>query len=145
MSERYDHPEFSVIREKHYAAAMSVSAVGTAYAGSTLRVYTKCAVVGVWYRVGSGGSASGTNSLIVGRVQAAGTFSTYQVATTPMSAGASAAGDASYISLSSPMTLVSAGEWAALGCNAASVDKCAVMSDIIWRYRVLQGEIPKGG
>lgn len=136
----YDHPNFLVIRERALSGAISTAGLGSAYVGSSLKVAQKAIVLGVTLRVGSGGSAAGTNSIKISRVGEQGTQSTFQVATTPMSAGASAAGDVIDISLTSLLTLNSLGEAAAVANVAASLDKCAVLSDVVWRYRLLPVE-----
>jgi len=142
---QYDHPEYTVIREKHITGALSVAtAVNSAYAGSTMRSSMKCVITGIGFRIGSGGSAAGSNSMQVSRVNGAGTVSTWQVMTQIFSAGASGAsfGKNTWdISLASAMTLASIGEAAVLIGQAASLDKIPVLSDIVWRYRILyQGD-----
>lgn len=136
---RYDHPNHVVIREKHVTGALSVGAVNSGYVGSTLRTRNKSVVVGVAFRVQSGGSAAGSNSFKVHRLGTGGTASSWQVLTTISSAGASAAADVYDISLVSAMTIHSIGEAAELAGNAASLDKIPVLSDVIWRYRILPG------
>ena len=136
---KYDHPNHVVIREKHVTGALSTGAVNSGYVGSTLRTRNKSVVVGCAFRVQSGGSAAGSNSFKVQRLNAAGTTSAWQALTTISSAGASAAGDVYDMSLVSGMTIHSIGEGAELAGNAASLDKIPVLSDVIWRYRVLPG------
>lgn len=138
----YDHPNFLVVRERHLSGAISAAGLESAYVGSSLKVAQKAIVLGVTLRVGSGGSAAGTNSIKISRVGLSGTQSTFQVATTPMSAGASAAGDVIDISLTSALTLSSLGEAAAVAGVAASLDKVAVLSDVVWRYRLLPVDFP---
>lgn len=136
---KYDHPNHVVIREVHRTGAISTAAVNSGYAGVTLRTRNKSVIVGVAFRVGSGGSAAGSNSFKVQRINALGTTSTWQVLTTASSAGASAAGDVYDVSLASALTVHSIGEGVELVGNAASLDKVPVLSDVIWRYRVLPG------
>ena len=137
---KYDHPNHVVIRDKHVTAAgISAGAVQSGYIGSTLRTRNKAVVVGCAFRVGSGGSAAGSNSIAIARVLAGGSKSSWQVLTIAMSAGASAAGDCYDISLVSAMTIASLGDCALLRPNAASLDKVAVLTDIVWRYRILPG------
>ena len=137
---KYDHPNHVVIRDKHITAAgISATAVQSGYIGSTLRTRNKAVVVGCAFRVGSGGSAAGTNSIAIARILAGGSKSSWQVSTIAMSAGASAAGDVYDISLVSAMTIASLGDCALLRPNAASIDKVAVLTDIVWRYRILPG------
>jgi hypothetical protein len=137
---KYDHPNHVVIRDKHVTGALSVAtAVDSAYVGTTLRSRNKAVIVGVAFRVGSGGSAAGSNSFKLSRINAAGTVSTWQVLTQLVSAGASAAGETYDISLVSGLTVHSLGEGAVLIGQAASLDKIPVLSDVVWRYRILPG------
>lgn len=134
----YDNNDFTIIREKHVTAAgISTPAIGSGYVGATLRSFTKAMVLGVTFRIASGGSIAGSNSFEVSRQNALGTVSTQQVLTTIISAGASAASDVYDISLTAGFTLASAGEAAVLEGTAASLDKIPVLSDVIWRYRFL--------
>lgn len=133
----YDNSNFTLIREKHIQGAISTAAIGSGYASATLRSFTKALVLGVTFRVGSGGSAAGSNSFEVSRMNALGTVSTHQVLTTIVSAGASAAGDIFDMSLTTAMTIHSFGEAAILEGTAASLDKIPVLSDIVWRYRFM--------
>ena len=136
---KYDHPNHVVIRDVDRCGAFSCAAVASGYVNAGLRVRNKSVIVGVAFRVQSGGSAAGSNSFKVNRVGAAGTASTWQVLTTISSAGASAAGDVYDISLASALTVHSIGEGVELAGNAASLDKIPVLSNVIWRYRVLPG------
>jgi hypothetical protein len=136
----YEQADFTIIRERHVAGAISTPGIGSGYVGATLRSFTKAMIVGVTFRVGSGGSAAGSNSFEVSRQNALGTVSTQQVLTTIVSAGASAAADVFDISLTSGFTLHSAGEAAVLEGTAASLDKIPVLSDVIWRYRFLPSD-----
>lgn len=137
---KYDHPNHVVIRDKHVTGALSVAtAVDSAFVGTTLRSRNKAVIVGVAFRVGSGGSAAGSNSFKVTRINTAGTVSTWQVLTQLISAGASAAGETYDISLVSGLTVHSLAEGAVLVGQAASLDKIPVLSDVVWRYRILPG------
>lgn len=137
---KYDHPNHVVIRDKHVTGALSVAtAVDSAFVGTTLRSRNKAVIVGVAFRVGSGGSAAGSNSFKVTRINTAGTVSTWQVLTQLISAGASALGETYDISLVSAMTVHSLAEGAVLVGQAASLDKIPVLSDVVWRYRILPG------
>ena len=144
MGLKYDHPNFLIIRERQLTGAISAAGVASAYIGSSLKVFTKPVVTGVSFRVGSGGSAAGTNSMKVSRVGTGGTQSTWQTYTMACSAGASAAGEVHDVSLASGMTIHSLGEAAALSGVAASLDKVAVLSDVVWRYRILPYDMPGG-
>lgn len=140
---QFDHPNFLVIRERALAGTISTAAVTSAYIGSTLKVRDKCVVLGATVIVGSGGSAAGTQTLAIALVAAGGTIlSTKQALSLTSSAGASAADDVHDISMTTPFTLASIGDAAVITGNAASLDKCVVLSDIIWRYRILPVELP---
>lgn len=134
---------FLVLREEHRlrpdtASGFSVPSVNTVYVGSTLRTFTRSVIVGVAFRIASGGSAAGTNSFSVVLMDTQGTVLSERNATTvAVSAGASAAGDTVDISLTDFLTLTSIGQAVGLRANAASLDKVAVLSDIVWRYRLL--------
>jgi len=135
---QYNDPNFTVIREKHITGTLSVAtAANSAFAGSTLRTFAKAVVVGVSWRVQSGGSAAGSNSFKICKLSAGGSFSLKQGNTLLVSAGASAAGDVVEVSLTTPFTLESLGVGAVLVGNAASLDKIPVLSDICWRFRFL--------
>jgi len=135
------YSEFIVVREKHITGAFSVAtAVNSAFVGSTMRSSLKCVITGAAFRIGSGGSAAGTNSTQISRINAGGTVSVWQVLTQLFSAGASgaSAGKNTWdMSLASVMTLASIGEAGVLIGQAASLDKIPVLSDIVWRYKVL--------
>lgn len=139
----YDHPNFLVIRDTHKSGAISAAGLDSAYVGASLKVAQKAIVLGVTVEVGSGGSAAGTNSLRIARMNAAGTLSNQQTQTVMVSAGASALNDVIDISLSTGMTLHSLAEAAVLRGNAASLDKVAVLKDVVWRYRLLPPDIPQ--
>ena len=138
----YNHPNYLVVKETHLQSDpagthISCPSINTNYIGSTLRTYTKSLVVGCTVVVQSGGSAAGTNSLKVMRSGVDHTQSAIQVLTITGSAGASAAGDIWDISLTTGFTLASIGDYAVLEGVAASNDKLVVLSDVIWRYRIL--------
>ena len=142
----YNDPNFLIIREAiptpGVNGSVSCPSVGTAYVGSTLKVYHKAVVLGVHFEIQSGaGSAVGTNSISIARIGTAGTSSAWNTYTLVTSLGASMAGDEIDITCGSAMTLSSAGEHAAILCNAASVHKCVVIKNIVWRYRLLPQEI----
>ena len=139
----YDHPNFLVIRERALTGAISAAGLDSAYVGASLKVAQKAIVLGVTLEVGSGGSAAGTNSIRVSRMNAAGTLSNHQTHTVMVSAGASAVNDVIDISLSVGMTIHSLAEAAVLRGNAASLDKAGVLKDVIWRYRLLPPDVPQ--
>lgn len=139
----YDHPNFLVVRERHLTGAISAAGLGSTYVGSSLKVAQKAIVLGCTFRVGSGGSASGTNSFKIARTDLSGTISNFQVLTQLISAGASALNEVYDISLNTLLTIASLGEGAALVGQAASLDKVAVLNDVVWRYRILPPDIPQ--
>lgn len=141
---QYNDPNFLIIRystpvnETGANGSISAAAVTSEYVGSTLKVYHKAAVLGVRFEVQSGaGSAVGTNSISVSRIISGGANSIWKTHTLTTSLGASMAGDVVDISLASAMTLSSALDIAQLWANAASVHKCVVIKNVIWRYRLL--------
>lgn len=133
-----DHPNFLVIRQQHLSGAISCAAATSAFVGSSLKVYTKAVVLGCTFRVGSAGSASGSNSFKIARIDTAGTISNLQVLTLT----APVAGDVIDMSMTTGFTVHSLGEAAALVGNAASADKIPVLSDVVWRYRMIPQELP---
>lgn len=135
---KYDHPEFTVVREVALSGNISCAAATSAFVGSSLKVRTKAIVLGCTFRVGSAGSATGSNSFKIARIDTSGTISNMQVLTLT----APVAGQVIDISMTSGFTVTSMGEAAALVGNAASADKIPVLSDIIWRYRLLPYELP---
>ena len=149
---RYDHPNFSIIRQDHRlrpdaASGFSVPSANTVYIGSTFRCYTKAVVLGVTFIIGSGasGSLSATNSFSVVLMDTEGTvLSARNVTTVLISQPGSAIGDVIDISLTDALTLASVGQAAGLRANAASLDKIPILSDIIWRYRIMDYDIPAG-
>lgn len=141
---QFDHPNFLIIRERQLAGTISTAAATSAYIGSSLKVRDKCVILGATVRVGSGGSAAGTQTLAIAKIDTGGTIlSTYQKLSLTSSAGASAAGDVYDISMTTPFTVSSIGEAAAITGNAASLDKIVVLSDVIWRYRILPVGMPQ--
>ncbi len=135
----YDNPNFLVIRQQAAAGALSATAASTAFVGTTLRVYTKAAVLGVTIVMGSGASVGGNNTLAICRIVGTGTTaSIFQAQTCTISKTTSAAGEVFDISLTTPMTLGSIGDKAVVAAGAATLaDVGGVISDVIWRYRIL--------
>jgi hypothetical protein len=130
----YDHPNYLVIRDRHLTGNISAAGLESAYIGSSLKTYTKAVVIGVAFRVGSV-SAAASVSMRVARVQSSGTISVWQNSTILVSAGG-----IYDISLASGLTVADLHEAAALACSAASLDKVPVLSDIVWRYRMIQDD-----
>ena len=137
----YDHPQYTILREKHITGALScATGVPTAFVGSTMRSSQKAVILGASYRIQSGGSAAGSNTIAICRTLAGGGVTVWRAQTITVSIGASAAGDVYDISLVSALTIASMGECAILQGQAASLDKVPVLSDIVWRYRILPSQ-----
>lgn len=138
----YNHPNFLLVREDKKSGTISCPSSGTCFVGSTLRAYTKALVIGASVIIGSGGSVGGSVSLSIRQGEVGGTASVKQAWVTTLSAGASAANEILNLSLTAGFTLASIGDFAALGAVAASLaDKCPVIKDIIWRYRILPEQL----
>lgn len=138
----YDHPNFLIVREDKKSGTISCPSSGTCFVGSTLKTYTKALVVGASIIVGSGGSVGGTVSLSIRQGEVGGSTSVKQAWVTTLSAGASAANDILNLSLTAGFTLASVGDFAALGAVAATLaDKCPVLKDIVWRYKILPEQL----
>ena len=135
----YDNPNFLVVREHFATGTFSASAASTSFIGTTLKVYTKSAVLGVTFVMVSGGSVGGVNTIAVARIVGAETTaSIFQKQSCTIQKTTSAAGDVFDISLTSPMTLTSTKDRAALATGGATLaDMGGVISDVIWRYRIL--------
>jgi hypothetical protein len=149
MAIGYDNPNFLVVRfstpvnETGANGSLSAAAVSSEYAGSTLKVYQKAAILGCSFQVQSGaGSAVGTNSISISRIISGGANSIWGTKTLVTSLGASMANDVVDISLASAMTLSSIGDIAQLWAVAASVHKCVVIKNVVWRYRLLPQDLP---
>lgn len=136
-SRQHDAPEYLAIHQRIFSGAYSCSTNNSSYSGPSLRVYCKAVVLGATLRVGSGGSAAGSNSLYLYRCGTSGTLSVMATKVKTMEAGASAANDIIDISCTTPFTLHSMSEAAMVGGQAASLDKVCVLSDVIFRYRLL--------
>ena len=149
MAQQYDNPNFLVVRfstptnETGANGSLSAAAVASEYAGSTLKVYQKAAVLGVTFQVQSGPqSAVGTNSISISRILSGGANSVWGTKTLVTSLGASMAGDVVDISLASAMTLSSIGDIAQIWANAASAHKLVLIKNVLWRYRLLPQDLP---
>lgn len=137
----YSHPNFLIVREAHKAGTISAGTSGSEMAGSTLRTYTKSLVVGVTIIGASGGSVGGSVSIGVCRVLA-GTRSCMQTEVVTYDKGASALNTVTHISLTEGFTVTSAGDHAVLTETSATLaDKCIVLKDVIWRYRILPSDL----
>ena len=136
-AKKYDHPDYLVTRTRDFEGAFSASSADSTFSGPSLRVYAKAEVLGVTIRIGSGGSAAGTNSIMLSRAGTSDTLSVMQTKVFAVEAGASAAGDIIDINMTTPFTLASMGMAAVVEGNAASLDKVAVLSSVQFRYRLL--------
>jgi hypothetical protein len=128
------------MRTERTAGAFSMSAAGTAFAGTTLKTYTKFCAHGVMVKLTSGGSVGETipKTLGVARIGAAGTASIFQKFTCTLQAGGSALGQVFDLSLSSPATVASYGESiVVIGSSATIADHGCVVGEVIWRYKIL--------
>ena len=139
---RYDDPNFLIMRHEHLATLTSSSAAAqTVFTSSTMKVWTKAIVLGCQFMIHSGPSAASTTTISIRR----GT-SIAQNFVSAVSATASANGDVWDLSLTTGLTLLSAGEICTLASNLTSnsvADKLFTISDIIWRYRLLPQELPE--
>jgi hypothetical protein len=149
MANQYDNPNFLIVRfsapvnETGANGSLSAVAVSSEYVGSTLKVYQKAAVLGCQFQIQSGPqSAVGTNSISISRILSGGANSIWGTKTLVTSLGASMAGDVVDISLASAMTLSSIGDIAQLWAVAASVHKVCILKNVIWRYRLIQQDLP---
>jgi hypothetical protein len=118
----------------------SVSAVGTAFINSTLKVYSKALVLGCTVLVASGASVGGAVTLGISRGG-----SSAQVFSIVVSATTSCAGDVHDLSLTTGLTLTSISEFVTVDLETALTlaDRGLVLQDIIWRYRMLPQDIPE--
>ena len=131
---QYDNPNFTIVQTRQLSGSISAAGLESAYLGSSLKVYNKCVVTGVAFRTASASAAASVTMRVV-RVESAGTISIWQNSTILFSAGA-----IWDISLASGMTIADLKQAACLAVSAASLDKAPVISDIIWRFRVLPND-----
>ena len=118
----YDNPNFLIVRQHAASGTFSASAASTAFVGTTLKVYTKAAVLGVTFVMASCGSAGGDNTIAVARIASGETTaSIFQAQTCTIQKTTSAAGDVFDISLTTPMTLTTVKDKAVLAAGAATL------------------------
>ena len=124
------------------ATAYSVAGSGSHYAVggrlSYFRTRDRAVVLGVTVIGASGGSVGGTVSLKIARMIAA-TESLMTGKSVNASATSSFLGNVEDLTCSlNPITLESFGEKVYLVCESSTLaDKCANLTNIIWRYRLL--------
>jgi hypothetical protein len=138
----YDAPDYLVTRERWYSGVYSCSTNASTYSGPSLRTFTKALIIGATVRIGSGGSAAGSNSLSVVKVWPGGTISVAGTHVHAVEAGVSALNDIVEIPASTNLTLESMGDCIMIKGEAASIDKVAVLSDVIFRYKLLPTGAP---
>jgi len=137
MSFQHNDPNFLVIRTQAFDGSISCAGLGSAYVLSSLKVYTKALVLGCTARVGSV-SSSATNSLSIAKITPAGAITNMQA----FSFATAVAGAVREMSLTAGFTVHSLGEAAAITGNASALHQVPVLSDVIWRYRILPDAIP---
>lgn len=137
-SDQYDHPDNALMREVHLDGPMSASAAETAFVGSTLRSYTKAGIVGVTFKIASGGSISNNGTIEVCKLNPDGTVLTAHQKQTCAIQATTAAPTVYDVSLTTPLTLTSFQEAVVLKAPAGTIaDKGCVLGDIVWRYKLL--------
>lgn len=125
------------------ATAYSVPATASQYAVGgrfpNFRTRDRCVVLGVTVIGASGGSVGGTVSLKIARLIAGGSESLMTGKSINASKGASFLNNVEEIACSlNPITLESMGDQVYLTAESSTLaDKCANLSNIIWRYRLL--------
>jgi hypothetical protein len=144
----YNDPNYTVVHalplgEMLAATAYSVPASASMYAcggrTSQFRTRDRCVVLGVTVIGGSGGSVGGTVSLKIARLIAGGSESLMTGKSINASKTSSFLGNVEDIACSlNPITLESFGDSVYLTAESSTLaDKCANLTNIIWRYRLL--------
>jgi hypothetical protein len=144
----YNDPNYTVVHalplgEMLAATAYSVPASASMYAcggrTSQFRTRDRCVVLGVTVIGGSGGSVGGTVSLKIARLIAGGSESLMTGNSINASKTSSFLGNVEDIACSlNPITLESFGDSVYLTAESSTLaDKCANLTNIIWRYRLL--------
>lgn len=144
----YNDPTYTVVREAALgemaaATGYSVPATASMYAcggrTSQFRTRQRCVVLGVTVIGGSGGSVGGTVSLKIARLVAGGAESLMTGKSVNASKTTSFLGNVEEITCSlTPITLESIGDCVYLTAESSTLsDKCANLTNIIWRYRLL--------
>lgn len=144
----YNDPSYTVVKEFQLgqmiaSSAYSVGGSGSHYAvggrSSAFRTRDRCVILGVTVIGASGGSVGGTVSLKIARVVAGGNESLMTGKSVNASLTASFLNNVEEIVCSTnPITLESFGDQVYLTCESSTIaDKCANLTNIIWRYRLL--------
>ena len=144
----YEDPKYNVILshqngEMLAATAYSVAATASLYAVggriANFRSRDRCVVLGVTVIGASGGSVGGTVSLKIARFVAGAAESLMTAKSITASKTTSFLGRVTDIACSlNPITLESFGDQVYLTAESSTLaDKCANLTNIIWRYRLL--------
>ena len=144
----YNDPVYTVVKEFQLgemvaSSGYSVAATASHYAvggrSSAFRTRDRCVVLGVTVIGASGGSVGGTVSLKIARLIAGGSQSLMTAKSINASATTSFLGNVEEIVCSTnPITLESFGDQVYLVAESQTLaDKCANLSNIVWRYRLL--------
>lgn len=144
----YNDPQYSVVQQQALgemlvATAYSVPSSASMYAcggrTSQFRVRDRCVVLGVTVIGASGGSVGGTVSLKIARLIAGGSESLMTGKSVNASKTSSFLGNVEEIlCTNTPITLESIGDCVYLTAESSTLaDKCANLTNIIWRYRFL--------
>lgn len=127
---RYDHPNFTVIRESHMKSVQSPSASLTDFAH--FRSRNKCIVTAVTVHCASLPSAITSWSLQVMRTGATGT-STHTIAAKTLTSFSVVGDISAVLTLVSSNTLPSLGAFVSLELDSTEKGKF----DVVWEYRLL--------
>lgn len=144
----YTDPKYDAILsyqlgEMISSSAYSVAATASMYAvggrTSQFRCRDRCVVLGVTVVGASGGSVGGTVSLKIARLISGGSESLMTAKSINASKTTSFLGNVEELACSTnPVTLESFGDSVYLTAETPSLgDKCANLTNIIWRYRLL--------
>ena len=144
----YNDPKYTVVHdiqlgEMAAATAYSVAGSGSHYAvggrNAYFRTRDRAVVLGVAVIGASGGSVGGTVSLKIARLIAGGTQSLMTGKSINASKTSSFLGNVEEINCTTtPITLESFGDAVYLVAESSTLaDKCANLTNIIWRYRLL--------
>lgn len=144
----YTDPKYDAILQYNLgdmlaATAYSVAATGSHYAcggrNSHFRCRDRAVILGVTVVGASGGSVGGTVTLKIARLIAGGSESLQTAKSINASKTTSFLGNVEEINCTtSPITVESFGDVVYLTAESTTLaDKCANLSNIVWRYRLL--------
>jgi hypothetical protein len=144
----YTDPKYDAILQYQLgemisSSCYSVAATGSHYAtggrSSAFRCRDRAVILGVTVIGSSGGSVGGTVSLKIARFIAGGSESLVTAKSVNASKTTSFLGNVEEINCTtSPITLESFGDQVYLVAESTTLaDKCANLTNIIWRYRLL--------